>query len=220
MTPRQIRSKETRMGLVFGKGEKVLMIGDSITDCGRRELELGRGYVRIVASLLGARYPELGLNVVNMGISGDTVRRLEARWEKDVIEEKPDWLSVSIGINDVWHAMKGNGGGVALKDFEETYRKLLAHTQKAVGSRFILMETTVIGESSKDEGNVLLRPYNEAIGRLAKEFKAVLAPMNRAWWKTIQANPGVKWTGDGVHPNPAGHGLMAKVWLDAAGFEW
>jgi len=212
--------KGTEMGLVFRKGEKVVLIGDSITACKRSEIELGGGYVRLVASLLGARYPELGLSFVNKGVSGDNVLRLAARWETDVIAEKPDWLSVSIGINDASLEEGKSTQIVAIDAFEETYRRLLNRTKEAVGSRLILMETTVSGESLTGEENRRLAPYNKVIRKLAKEFDAVLVPMNREWHKALKASPGVKWTGDGGHPNPAGHGLMAKVWLDAVGFEW
>ena len=47
------------MGLVFEKGQKIVMVGDSITDAGTKQLELGQGYVFIVASLLAERYPKL-----------------------------------------------------------------------------------------------------------------------------------------------------------------
>jgi len=91
------------------KNQKLLFIGDSITDCGRTQPvgeglfeALGRGYVAQVDALLGATYPQLGIRVVNMGTSGHTVRDLAARWERDVLAQRPDWLAVMIGINDVW----------------------------------------------------------------------------------------------------------------------
>ena len=78
---------------------KLLMIGDSITDCGRicmvdGEESLGSGYVRLVNSLLAATYPQLGIRVVNMGINGNTVRDLKCRWQSDVLDLEPDWLMV------------------------------------------------------------------------------------------------------------------------------
>ena len=104
------------MSLVFGPQQKIVLIGDSITDCGRRNepfAPYGAGYVKFVRALLLARYPELGLEVVNRGIGGNTVRDLARRWDEDVIAEQPDWLSVKIGINDVWRTMTGrhDGGG-------------------------------------------------------------------------------------------------------------
>ena len=92
--------------MIFGQGQRIVMIGDSITDCGRRDAfaPYGNGYVSLVQAFVTARYPELDLAFENRGIGGDTVRHLAARWDDDVIALKPDWLSVKIGINDVWRA--------------------------------------------------------------------------------------------------------------------
>lgn len=92
-------------------GSKLLFIGDSITN-GGRNLNLpgegrtddayGSGYVLFVKSLLESTCPDSRIRVVNSGISGHTVRDLAARWQADVLDFRPDWLSVMIGINDVW----------------------------------------------------------------------------------------------------------------------
>ena len=44
--------------LIFRSNKKVLFIGDSITDCGRRQDEekLGHGYVRKITELITAKY--------------------------------------------------------------------------------------------------------------------------------------------------------------------
>ena len=99
-----------RPELRLQKGEKLVMIGDSITDVGRArpigegraDDALGRGYVMMVDALLGAVYPERLIRVINMGVSGNTTRDLKARWQTDVLDLKPDWLSIMIGANDVW----------------------------------------------------------------------------------------------------------------------
>jgi lysophospholipase L1-like esterase len=136
------------MSLVFGPQQKIVLIGDSITDCGRRSepfAPYGAGYVNFVRALLLARYPELGLEVVNRGIGGNTVRDLAQRWEEDVIAEQPDWLSVKIGINDVWRTMTGRQAeAVPLEEYRATYRALLERTRRETRARLILMEPYVI----------------------------------------------------------------------------
>ena len=116
--------------MIFSANQRIVFIGDSITDCGRRDdaAPFGRGYVSMVRNLLGARYPELHLTVLNRGVSGNTVRDLAARWEHDVIDERPDWLSVEIGINDVWRTFRPGreGDAVPLAEYEATLRRLLS----------------------------------------------------------------------------------------------
>ena len=95
--------------MIFEKGSKILFIGDSISDYERARPvgeglfdAWGKSYVANVGALLGCMYPEEHLRVVNMGISGNQVRDLEARWQTDVFDQNPDWVCVLIGINDVW----------------------------------------------------------------------------------------------------------------------
>ena len=85
-------NQERRLRCYWNLGQKIVFIGDSITDCDRRRgrAPYGDGYVNIVRNLLLARYPAYKLTVVNRGIGGDTTRNLAARWERDVIAEQPD----------------------------------------------------------------------------------------------------------------------------------
>ena len=90
--------------------DSILFIGDSITDCdrvrpvGMRDW-LGESYVAFVNALLAANYPERDIKVLNTGTSGNRIIDLEARWQTDVLDLAPDWLSIMIGINDVWMLM-------------------------------------------------------------------------------------------------------------------
>ena len=88
--------------------QTLLMTGDSITDCERiRPLGfmhggLGNGYVSMVDTMLNAAYPAEPVRVLNTGIGGNRVINLADRWQEDVLAHEPDWVSIMIGINDVW----------------------------------------------------------------------------------------------------------------------
>ena len=75
----------------------------------------------MIAALIAASYPTRNIRVVNAGIGGNKIHDLLGRLDRDVLVHKPDWVTVSIGINDVWHGLADNGGrgGVSI----ETYRE-------------------------------------------------------------------------------------------------
>src|SRR5580698_8227434 len=82
--------------LVLKSGSQIIAIGDSITEAG--------GYLKDVDAVLAAKYPELKLPPIkNVGISGQKAEDLVKRFQHDVIERKPAIVTISIGINDVWH---------------------------------------------------------------------------------------------------------------------
>ena len=210
-----------RSDLLLQDGDTVLFVGDSITDAGRRAdvvRGLGSGYVAQVADLLAALHPERRVSIVNRGISGNRVVDLRDRWEQDVIAEQPDWVSISIGVNDVWRWFDGNPDShVGIDEYRQVYRELLDATVEKTQARLILMETSVIGEDVDNESNAMLAAYNEAIHEFAGEYGAVLAPMFQSFASSIGDRSVLEWTSDGVHPLPPGHMLMAVAWLRAVG---
>ena len=95
--------------MIFEDMDRIVFAGDSVTDMGSAQPvgeglfeNLGTGYVRIIDNLLAACYPERKIRVTNSGVSGNTSRDLLARFQSDVVDLKPDWVSICIGINDVW----------------------------------------------------------------------------------------------------------------------
>jgi lysophospholipase L1-like esterase len=89
--------------------KKLVILGDSITDCGRARPvgeglpgALGNGYVNLFDAMAQVDHPAWKLRVVNMGTDGETSRDLLARWDTDCDALEPDIVAVLIGINDVW----------------------------------------------------------------------------------------------------------------------
>jgi lysophospholipase L1-like esterase len=208
--------------MLFGPREKILFIGDSITDCGRRgpDAPFGNGYVSMVRSLLLARYPDLKLSFANRGIGGDTTRHLAARWSEDVIRERPDWLSVKIGINDVWRGFGENvHEAVPLAEYTATLRGLLTQAREETGARLILMEPYMIEPDRAQPMRRTMDRYGAAVGELAGEFDAVLVRTQAAFDTALEHSTPGDWADDQVHPGPAGHAVIALAFLRAVGFE-
>jgi lysophospholipase L1-like esterase len=213
----------------IGKGEKLVFIGDSITDCGRTRPvgeglfdPLGRGYVTMVEALLGAAYPHLGIRVVNMGISGNTVRDLKARWQTDVIDLKPDWLSVYIGINDVWRQFdmpRQPETHVGLQDYEAIYDGLLERTRPALKG-LVLLAPHFIEPDRKDPMRARMDQYGAAVRSLASRHEAILVDVQAAFDRALEHVHPMSLAWDRVHPNQVGHMVIARAVLRALDFEW
>src|ERR1041384_3516876 len=121
------------MSLSLSRTTRLLFIGDSITDCGRANDpdHLGQGYVRLTRDYLQCKDAANAPVIINRGISGNKVVDLAARWQQDVLAERPDILSVKIGINDVWHGLIG-GPGVPIDQFTTVYRDLLRQVNQTL----------------------------------------------------------------------------------------
>ncbi|ABO67123.1 MULTISPECIES: SGNH/GDSL hydrolase family protein [Geobacillus] len=215
--------------MILGKGEKLLFIGDSITDCGRAKPEgeggigaLGTGYVAYVDGLLQAVYPELGIRVVNKGISGNTVRDLKARWQEDVIAQKPDWVSIMIGINDVWRQYDLpfiKEKHVYLDEYEETLRSLVIETKPLV-TGIILMTPFYIEGNEHDSMRRTMDQYGLAVKRIAEETDSIFVDTQAAFNKVLKTLYPAALAWDRVHPSVAGHMILARAFLNAIGFDW
>lgn len=197
--------------------QKVVFIGDSITEDGRFEDSkgLGDGYVRLIDDYIKAGYPSSDIQIVNKGISGNRVTDLKARWEVDVIQEVPDWVSISIGVNDVWRQLDNPSMvQVYADEFERIYRQLLNEIQEKTDAQIIIMDPTIIGEDVHSEGNRLLKEYVTITKQLSKEFQTVNISMHETFIEYVEDNPENTLTNDGVHMNPLGRMLMAVKWME------
>ena len=83
-------------------GQKLAFLGDSITQFGN---DRPSGYVKLVIS--GLKANDIDVTPIPAGISGHTSRDMIARIDRDVIGKKPDWMTLSCGVNDVWHGANG-----------------------------------------------------------------------------------------------------------------
>lgn len=204
--------------MTFQPNDTLVFIGDSITDKGRKNdpLKLGGGYVRLLHDYFAAARPELSLRIINEGTSGNRVIDLQRRWRLDVLEHRPNWVSVSIGINDVWRQLDSpEAEQVHPERFAEVYRGLLEQARAETGCRFILMQPTIIKEYPDSVGNRMLKPYVDIVGQLAASFEAVLVPTHEAFIAFLQRETGKALTTDGVHMTSLGDMLIASTWLKA-----
>jgi lysophospholipase L1-like esterase len=222
----------TASGEVLVKsGETVAFLGDSITAQGWGN---PAGYVKLVVAGLAANGIEV--TPVPAGISGHKSNDMLARLDRDVLSKKPQWMTLSCGVNDVWHGK----GGVPLDDVQATaegfttrpneaekgtyVKNITAIVDKAqaAGVKVVILTATVIRENLTNPENQKLAPYNDFLRKLAKDKHLPVADLNAMFQEQIKAanQPGKNvFTVDGVHMNPEGNKIMAKGILEAFGLD-
>lgn len=195
-------------------GEKIAFLGDSITAGGNAPL----GYVGMVISGLEAN--GVKATKIPAGVSGHKSNQMLARLQRDVIDKKPDWMTLSCGVNDVWHGTRG----VKLEDYKTNITEIVTRAKKA-GIKVMILTSTMISEDAKASNNVKLAAYNAFLVELAKSEGCLLADLNADMQEAIaaavkaDAKPGRILTRDGVHMNPFGNAMMATGILRAFGLD-
>lgn len=203
------------------ENDRILFIGDSITDVGRSrnfDGDLGNGFPFLLAAELLHRYPKSNLNILNRGVSGDTLAQLKNRWEEDCLDLSPDLVTILIGVNDVWKSFEQNTtpSGEELEMFEKNYRYLLKSLAQRTDAKVVLMEPFLLPyPKDRIEWRKQLDPRIQIVRRVAKDYHAILVPLDGLLNAAGIVSDYQTYTGiDGVHPTLTGHAQIAKAWLD------
>jgi len=199
-----------KAGVAVKSGQKIAFLGDSITAGGMSPA----GYVMLTVA--GLKANGIDASAIGAGISGHKSNDMLARLGRDVISRKPDWMTLSCGVNDVWHG----ANGVALEQYKSNITAIVDQTQ-AAGIKVMILTATVIKEDLNNSENQKLAAYNDFLRGLAKEKKCLLADLNANFQTAIKAKtkPENALTVDGVHMNLHGNQLMAKGILGAFGLD-
>ena len=218
------------------QAQRVLYIGDSVTDGGwgrsggnmtpsnQRNLKdlnhiYGHSYMMLCAAHYESTQPYAGLKFFNRGISGNTLDDLKERWQQDVLNLKPDILSVLIGTNDVWNYIKehDNLDGFDIVGWEALYRSLLNEARTCNPNLKIALGTPFVSKTTPKNQQDLCHRLASAVRRIAKDFNAVVMPFDDMFRELQQSHPDTRyWIWDAVHPTPAGHQRMADLWVSKA----
>jgi acyl-CoA thioesterase-1 len=200
---------------------KILFQGDSITDAFRKPEEinpafqLGNGYAFLVAARLGARHPERRFEFINRGVSGHTVQDVEKRWQADCLDYHPDLLSLLIGVNNI---IRRRNGSNDIPDAEvlASYCRMLEQLRtQNPRIRFLLMEPFLLQAGDVTVAwKTAIKPIQEGIAGLAREFEAPLIPLQSLFDKALTLAPAAYWAYDGIHATHAGFQLIADAWFE------
>ena len=194
----------------------ILFQGDSITDAGRcreNDNDRGTGYPTLVSAELGLKYPG-EYKFINRGISGNRIVDLYARIKCDFINLKPDYLTILIGINDVWHEV-GSRNGVDNKKFFKVYCDLIEEIKTMLPDIeiFILEPFVLKGAATQKDWNVFSKETlmrAESAKAVAEKFGLTFIPLQEKFDEAEKKAEASYWLSDGVHPTAAGHEIIAN----------
>lgn len=199
-------------GILVKDGDTIGFLGDSITAAGKKK----GGYCNLVIEALKAE----GINAtpIYKGISGHKSNQMLKRLDRDILQHKPNWMTLSCGVNDVWHGKNG----VKLEDYKKNITAIVDKAQ-AADVKVVILTSTMIKEDQSNDLNQKLAPYNAFLRELAKEKNCLLADLNADMQEALKNPPpnrpeGKKLTSDGVHMNPHGNIMMARGVAKALGF--
>jgi len=204
-----VAAKDAPKEMILKQGDQIVAMGDSITQAA--------GYLRMTDQVLAEQYPDLKLpKIKGVGIGGQKAENMVARFEKDVIARKPAVVTISVGINDVWHRLKAPHDDQVLAKYKENVTKMVDLAQ-AANIKVILLAPTVIQEDLNHEGNKRLLLYVDAQREIAKTKNCTFIDLHQMFREALSKRPETLpkskganyYTSDGVHMATAGDTIMA-----------
>ena len=204
----------------------IVFQGDSITDCGRDREDItstGEGYVHMLKGELGCECPG-EYEFINKGISGNRIVDIYARIKMDIINLKPDYMSLLIGVNDVWQELEGIHNGVSAEKFEKIYNMLIEEILEVLPNiKILILEpfvleagATTATEAEPERWNyfrteVALRAA--AARSIAEKYGLPFVKLQDKLSEACKQMPASYWLCDGVHPTSMGHWIIKNEWM-------
>ena len=215
--------------MLFENMDRIVFTGDSVTDMERARPvgeglfdHVGRGYVRVVENMLNAWYPEVLVRISNTGTDGNTSRDLRARFQTDVAELKPDWVSICIGINDVWRQFDSPAipdDHVTPEEYEENLETMILSVKDCVKGIF-LMTPYYMEPNQADPMRARMDVYGAVCKKLAEMHGCRLVDLQAMFDQYFKYRHSTYIAWDRIHPNQVGATIIARAFLKECGFEF
>lgn len=215
--------------MIFEHNDRIVFAGDSVTDMGSvlpvgegLSDNLGRGYVRVLESMFASYYPEISLRITNSGVSGNTSRDLLNRFDRDVVELNPDWVSICIGINDVWRQFDSPAildAQIMPDEYENNLEEMILKIKNKVKGVFIL-SPYIMEPNTHDMMRKRMDEYVAISKKLAEKYNCIFVDFQKMYadYCTVKHSSYIAW--DRIHPNQIGATLMAREFLKVCDFDY
>ncbi len=204
--------------LDFPKGGKIVFLGDSITHQGQ--------YVEALENLFLCAFPHFEAKFFNAGIGGDRVEHALARLDAEVIDQKPQLVTILLGMNDAGYKPRDAN---TLATFEQGLDTIVSRVAKETKATVCVFGPTFFDAKARKDGklgdyNDVLLTFEQAAQRVAGAHKAKFfapnAPMQRITSALREQDPQATLSPDSVHPDIAGgfaiaSAFAAEYWREA-----
>ena len=213
--------------MILKKDSIFVVAGDSVTDCDRDFLaptwkseSLGNGYAYFLQAALTGFCPELNVQVVNRGVGGDTSAQLLERWQEDVLELQPDFISILIGVNDAWRHFDGHARTRELIDvagYQENCRRMI-RSGLDCGAAMMVLSPFMLELNTADPLGSMVRQYAAAAREVAAEFHLPFVDLQAAFDQALSRRYTCNFSPDRIHPNEAAHMIILReLWRTLTG---
>lgn len=215
--------------MIFENMDRIVFAGDSVTDCGSTNPvgeglfdNVGRGYVRVIENMLAVYYPELKIRVTNSGIGGNTSVSLLERYDRDVVELNPDWVSICIGINDVWRQFDCPAfpeKNISPEEYRKNVEEMILRVKDNVKGIFIL-SPYIIEPNREDLMRKRMDEYTLVCKELAEKYGCIFVDFQKMYEDYCEYRHPCFIAWDRIHPNQIGATLMAREFLKHCEFDF
>lgn len=209
---------------------RFLFQGDSVTDANRDKNsdDLGEGYPyyfhQAYEELSSERDDLPELEFTNRAVNGDRSIEILERLEQDIVQLKPDFLALQIGVNDAWRLLNPMVGATPDPVYKQSVETVLRTVrEKLPKTKIILIEPFLLVQ--EDEFVPVRRNLYQKINilrDLRRDYADFYWPLDGLMhqWSLDYDDPGALAL-DGIHPTEEGHRLIAQKMVETlvgAGF--
>ncbi|MBQ8684333.1 MAG: SGNH/GDSL hydrolase family protein [Clostridia bacterium] len=215
--------------MIFENYDRIVFAGDSVTSMGSNQPvgeglrdNVGFGFVRVIENLLSAFYPEVILRITNCGVSGDTTVQLLDRYDHHVVDLKPDWVAICIGINEVWRQFDSPAMQelhVSPEQYRANVEEMIRRVKDTVKG-ILILSPYMMEPNREDPMRKRMDEYVEVSRQIAEKHGCIFVDFQKMYdeYCQIRHNCYIAW--DRIHPNQVGATLMACEVLKHCGFDF
>lgn len=140
--------------------------------------------------------------------------------KKDIINIKPDVMSILIGVNDVWHEFAESPNGVSADKYYKIYDMLIKEVKSALPDiKIMIMEPFVLKAYATEEKwecfSTEVRERAKMAKKISEKYNLPYIKLQSGFDKLSENIEAGYWLRDGVHPTAIGHEYIKNEWLKA-----